>query len=476
MKRSLVLKKFRRITLVILPFFIIIAFIAITYNYVFSDQGLEDIEDIRNQINEAFKKAGIFDGYVQYNEKIKMFEVMGKFRTYEEFLYAYMIAQVYAGVKKVSPVYSIKHAVIIHTPIEKCLPYVILGKPCPYVSKKDSDLQLDFKDIQDEQKGKRKIAVVIGISIFKNNGINPIVGADNDALLWGHYLEKMGYKVFYLINENATRKRVIDTIDTVVENLRDGDIFVLVASSHGAPKNERGEVGIVLYDSGEVSKHKCMAYVPAEPHLQAANKMCALVKDSLSIDRDVLSKLTARKVTFIPIIDACYSGDALRGYVGDVLKAEEVSPLDFYEARLRANAPKALGLFVSSANGFRLAYSTRDVRQISNVTDKMIAVTERGLGRLVIAEKVDMDRQTNRIIFKPYSHGIFSFIVVNSLEENGNKIGKTVEMTRDIINRESKRVCELEGSGKAIRRVGECPEDGQQPVVLRINLDDFSFN
>lgn len=435
-----------------------------------------EIEELRSKINDAFSRAGIFDGYVQYNEKLKMFEVMGKFRTYDEFLYAYMIAQAYAGVTKVSPAYSIKHAVIIHTPIERCLPYVIVGKECPHI-KKEKIAQTEYgAKIRAESKGNNKIALVLGVSVFANN-IPPIVGADNDGLLWGKYLESMGYKVFYLLNENATKQRVLETLEAIIENLKDGDTFVFVASSHGAPKNERGEVGIVLYDSGDLARNRCAQLVPNEPHLQAAEKMCVLVKDSLSVERDILEKFRGKKITFIPILDACYSGDALRGYLGDVIKAEEVAPLDFYESRLKVVAPKALGVFVSSSSGFRMSYSAGDVRALSIVRDneEIVAVTEKGVKRL---EKTDFEKQAifhQDIRFRPYSHGVFSFIVINSMGKFKNEIVSTVEGTRDIINKESKKSCELASSGKGIRVVRRCPEDGQQPVVLKVNLNEFVF-
>lgn len=479
MRKGLVLRKYKRNFLSIILCLLFSLFVVITMEQVVSADTEfvnSETEEIRSKINDAFNRAGIFDGYVQYNEKLKMFEVMGKFRTYDEFLYAYMIAQAYAGVTKVSPAYSIKHAVIIHTPIERCLPYVIIGKECPHIKKEKIEHTEYGAKIRAEIKGKNKIALVLGVSVFANN-IPPIVGADNDGLLWGKYLENMGYKVFYLLNENATKQRVLETLEAIIENLKDGDTFVFVASSHGTPKNERGEVGIVLYDSGDLMRNRCAQLVPNEPHLQAAEKMCVLVKDSLSVERDILEKLRGKKITFIPILDACYSGDALRGYIGDVIKPEEVAPLDFYENRLRVMAPKSLGVFVSSSSGFRMSYSVGDVRALSIVRDneEIVAVTEKGVKKL---EKTDFEKQDilpQDIRFKPYSHGIFSFVVVNSLSKFKNEIVRTLDGTKDIINKESKKSCELTSSGKGIRIVRRCPEDGQQPIVLRVNLNEFAF-
>lgn len=433
--------------------------------------------ELIDKINQAFQKAGIFEGYVQYDEKTKMFEIKGKFRNYDEFLYAYMIAQVFAGVSKVSPAYSIKHAVIIHTPIELCLPYAILGKECPHHKRKVGEEPLERIQTSTQIKG-NKYALVIGVSQFVNID-NGVPGADNDAIMWGKYLESRGFEVTYLINENATKEKVRSAIRDIVSRLVDGDTFILLAASHGTPKNVDGEVGIVLYDSiGELNKKGkgCGYYPPSEPHLQAANKMCALVKDSLSIREDVLSYLKNKKVVFIPILDACYSGDALRGYLGDVVKSEVVAPLDFYEKRLKEMAPQSLYMVLASASGFRQAfgYDPRNFREIRSVF-------KRGLEELPLQRKVEQKEQSSSI-----DQGIFSFYFVNGLIFNEHSIAKTYEATKDAINRESEFVCNLLDKGgsnlenrgvRSIRVVTttECPKGGQNPVLLKIRGEDFRF-
>lgn len=272
-------------------FICLFSFLFFTVKGYCQEEGYTKESELIDRINQAFQRASIFDAYVQYDEKNKLFELKGKFRNYDEFLYAYMIAQVYAGVSKVSPAYSIKHAVIIHTPIEMCLPYVVMGKECPYW-KKETKKGPITKEKKEVVSGPDKYALVIGVSRF-SSPINPVPGADSDAKIWGKYLESRGFKVTYLINENATKTKVKEALWDITSNLKDGDVFILFASSHGAPKNVDGEVGILLYDSGNLSQNrKINFYVPpSEPHLQAAEKMVVLVKDSLSLREDVLSLL-----------------------------------------------------------------------------------------------------------------------------------------------------------------------------------------
>lgn len=450
--------------------------------------------ELVDQINQAFQKAGIFEAYVQYDEAIKMFELKGKFRNYDEFLYAYMIAQVYAGVKKVSPVYNIKHAVIIHTPIELCLPYAFLNLDCPYTVNKTKQ-KVDRKEsinilVDNKTDINKKYALVLGISKFKNENISSVLGADSDALIWGKYLEDRGYQVTYLINEEATKENVEKFIDTIISKLNENDTFVFFVSSHGVPKNEKGEVGIMLYDSGDINSRpqsSCRTPLPpGEEHLQAAEKMCTLVKDSLSIEQTILKKLEGKKVNFIPIIDACYSGDALRGYLGDVIKSEEVAPLDFYEKRLKVLSPEALKIVVTSSSGFRLSYSAPlDVFARSSRT-----VFKRDLSELpysverVVKRVSEAYTQSGKEIEKlkkfTKSHGIFSFYLVNALPENENQLVKALESVRDYINSDSEYVCknvDVRGIDRTIRIVTErqCPKGGQNPIVLKIRKEEFNL-
>ncbi|BAU23096.1 hypothetical protein THC_0704 [Caldimicrobium thiodismutans] len=464
MKKLSDLQKYKFFIFVILTILSISYFSkSIAYDYDTASQ----YDEVKDRINEAFNKAGIFEAYVQLDEKTRMYELKGKYRTYDEFLYAYMIAQAIAGVKNVSPVYSIKHAVIIHTPIERCLPYALLKKPCPHLAKKDykEDSQA-AKEIEKKlgEKPSNKYALVIGVSSFKNKQIPGVPGADNDALIWGKYLESEGFKVIYLLNENATKEKVNLAVDEIIKRMKENDIFVFFAASHGTPKKPDGEVGIVLYDSGDIQKGKvgCGYAPPNEPHLQAANKMCYLVKDSFSLKEGILDKLANKKVVFIPILDACYSGDALRSYLGEVIKSEEVAPLDFYEKRLREEAPASLYMVLSSSSGFRQAYGA-DVRSFTEVEK----VFKRSISEVPFTAK-DIKKESE------LAHGIFSFYFVNGLKLNEGYIARTYNQVKDIIDRESERVC-LKERGRSIRVISECPKGGQNPVLLRIRKEEFKF-
>lgn len=491
MRKLLSLIEFKSNVALIFLIFLIMVLVYPCFSETFSNDKEMELID---QINQSFQKAGIFEAYVQYNEAIKMFELKGKFRTYDEFLYAYMIAQVHAGVKRVSPVYSIKHAVIIHTPIELCLPYAFLNLDCPYTDNKIKQ-RADRREtinllIDNKTKLYNKYALVLGISKFKNKEINSILGADNDALIWGKYLEDRGYQVVYLINEEATKENVEKAIEMIISKLNDNDTFVFFASSHGVPKNEKGEVGIMLYDSGDITlrpQNRCkIPLPPGEEHLQAAEKMCTLVKDSLSVEQSILKRLEGKRINFIPIIDACYSGDALRGYLGDVVKSEEVAPLDFYEKRLRMLSPEALKMVVASSSGFRLSYSAPlDVFAKNSKT-----VFKRDFSELpysvekVIRKSSGFSKQNNKEMenIKNFvkSHGIFSFYLVNALPENENKLVKALESVKDYINHDSEYICnniDIRGIDRTIRLITErhCPKGGQNPIILKIRKEEFNL-
>lgn len=57
---------------------------------------------------------------------------------------------------------------------------------------------------------------------------------------------------------------------------------------------------------------------------------------------------------------------------------------------------------------------------------------------------------------------------------NEGYIARTYNQVKDIIDRESERVC-LKERGRSIRVISECPKGGQNPVLLRIRKEEFKF-
>jgi hypothetical protein len=348
-----------------------------------------ELNTILDDINNAFKVAGIERGYVQYNEIDKKIELTGVFKDYDEFLSAFMIAQARAGVSKVSPAYNPTTTVIKIKTAEKCISQLMLGRSLEcksYIEYKESVSTelLDKKMISkehDKLKPQRisevedKLALIIAVAkyqyIDKKSWLH---GPPNDAELVRKVLEQRGYRTVVLKDENATLKNVLQTIEKELGSLRPNGTFLLYVSTHGTPIEPNGMIGFVMYDTN-VKKAKCktlenaitrfsqsenkkesIVSTPEEKTkpfkalsfdiskilktqekkeevsaktrdiIITANQMCNLVESSLKMS-DVLKIISSinKPVRFISIIDTCYSGSALKHLI-EGLKEEVYHP------------------------------------------------------------------------------------------------------------------------------------------------------
>lgn len=83
----------------------------------------------------------------------------------------------------------------------------------------------------------RKRALMVGISNYRSNGYkvwNNIHGAEDVALLKPE-LEKKGFKVQAVTNEEATRQGIIRALDAFIVATKSGDTVYLHFSCHGQP-------------------------------------------------------------------------------------------------------------------------------------------------------------------------------------------------------------------------------------------------
>jgi len=111
----------------------------------------------------------------------------------------------------------------------------------------------------------RKRAFMVGISKYHTNGYkvwNNIHGAEDVAILKPE-LEKKGFKVQTLINEQATYQGIINALNSFIATSKKGDVVYLHFSCHGQPvedglnglaKDEKDgwDEAIVPIDAGKV--------------------------------------------------------------------------------------------------------------------------------------------------------------------------------------------------------------------------------
>ena len=86
---------------------------------------------------------------------------------------------------------------------------------------------------------KRKLALVVGISRFKDPGISALRYTSADARAVGEALEQYSQfdSVKMLLDEEATRRGILTEIEQLAKIAEPDDLVVLYVSSHGSPEN-----------------------------------------------------------------------------------------------------------------------------------------------------------------------------------------------------------------------------------------------
>jgi len=424
-----------------------------------------EIENLFDDIKKAFKVAGIEKGDIQLNEADKKIELRGVYKDYDEFLSAFMIAQARAGVGKVSPAYDPKVTVIKTKTAEKCLSYLILGNPkecktysySPYFEEKKTFVYLpperERKEVPHKEKKKKclkeakelkeKTAVVIAVGEYEDTKISKLDGPTNDANLVTEVLKKQGYNTIVLKDKNATLRNVIQTIEKEVNEVKPYGTFLLYISTHGAPIEPNGIIGFVMYDTN-IKEEKCKTLERALTNVSqrekgaarardiivTANKMCRLLENSLKIS-DVLRIITStyKPMRVITIVDACYSGTALKPLI-ERLKDEVYSPEPKVVSQLIHSIDKDL-IYISAASGNELA----------------------------------MEYEMGGTSF-----GVFTYFYFGKLPKGEYNSELTYRLTFDDIKKTSSKACK---SIKSRYIESKCSDEGQTPLYIKNkkNLD-----
>jgi hypothetical protein len=424
----------------------------------------DDLEKIKAFIEKNYRtiKPQIQIGS---NGKIRL---TGKYKTYDEFLYSLMalqIAAIQTGVdlRKIDLSYDSVETMIINNTPELCFPYAVKGNPCPYGRISFSKPYVE-KEVKRKEKG--RYALVLGVSKFKSQNIPPVDGADNDARAFAKYLEDRGYKVKLLIDEKASLSEVEKALKEIYSEIQDGDELVFFAASHGAPVDEKGEVGIVLYDSQAIGRNCKVDIREPVVYEDTALKMCALVKNAFSVKNHLIDYFADKKINLVVITDACYSGDLLRSYLKDLKNPVEVATTEEYERRLR-EAPN-ISIMATASSGNRRSWGGVVDGDFKN---RLISV---GTPRYIASQPAQGQKN---------AHGVFTAFLITALPQSGDSLAKAFEKIKDDVNDVSRQMCltarGVEGrdivlSGAEKRIVG-CPPDGQQPQLFRIRAEDYVF-
>jgi hypothetical protein len=445
-----------------------------------------ELNTLLDDINKAFKVAGIERAYVQFNEIDKKIELTGVFKDYDEFLSAFMIAQAHAGVSKVSPAYNPATTVIKIKTAEKCISQLMLERSLEcksYIEYKEPiNMELFDKKMiskkQDKLKSQEisevedKLALIIAVGKYQyiNNWLQ---GPPNDAELVREILKQRGYKTVVLKDENATLKNVLQTIEKELASLKPNGTFLLYVSTHGTPIEPNGMIGFVMYDTN-IKEVKCKTLENAKTKFHqsedkkesivnapeekskpfkgvlfdinkilktqqntdkisaktkdiiiTANQMCNLVESSLKMS-DVLKIVSSinKPIRFISIIDTCYSGSALKHLI-EGLKEEVYHP-----------EPKV-------------------VEKLVHTIEKDFIYSSAASG-----EQPSMETQFP----EGKTFGVYTYYYFNNLPKNEYDTELTYKLSFNEIRKVSSDFCKKEKSKNINNR---CSESGQTPIYIK---------
>jgi hypothetical protein len=210
-----------------------------------------------------------------------------------------------------------------------------------------------------------KRALLVGINDYSltgcdlNNCVNDI---DRwSSLLMGRYQFKRG-NIRILINDRATKEKVSERLNWLVESANEGDTLVFLYSGHGATFTERDELGYLDEAKDE------------------ALKLYGLGTNSLLVDDELnqIFRNLSPAVKLIIICDCCFSGgmsDAITGEIemDDIPKAK-YHPLPYdLEHRNDPNSPiRAFGYCLSKEEGLH----TLNRQDFSHSKSLLIAACE----------------------------------------------------------------------------------------------------
>jgi hypothetical protein len=89
----------------------------------------------------------------------------------------------------------------------------------------------------------RKLALCVGIDAYP--GANALQGCVNDARRWAEYLGRVGFEVTPLRDDEATHRKIVTTLESMLKSARAGDSVVFQYAGHGyhVPDLDGDEVG-----------------------------------------------------------------------------------------------------------------------------------------------------------------------------------------------------------------------------------------
>lgn len=152
-----------------------------------------------------------------------------------------------------------------------------------------------------------KHALLVGINDYP---IKPLQGPQFDVIAIKHALKNnMGFEaknIVTLLNENATKSNILNALDDLVKNTKKGDQVFIYFSGHGTSASDNNFNYPLPTTSGAFIPYDV---IPESPDKKIQPKLIVGRNDL----RPRLERLDQGGRSVFVVMDACYSGNAVRG-------------------------------------------------------------------------------------------------------------------------------------------------------------------
>ncbi|MEA3119757.1 MAG: hypothetical protein QOI13_3027 [Paraburkholderia sp.] len=287
------------------------------------------------RIETKFHEHGLDQASVMRDSTGRI-ELTGTYRNEDEVDEAFTIVQSIVGIKSTSPFYP-EH--ILQKRWE-----VAAGKALAAYTHAQRNVWA----------APAKRALVVGINHFVDSEHTPDIQGADDAAVVQAYLQRAGYHVTALLNEQATKANVEAAIAKLSSEIGPNDDVFIYVSSHGnmpvpTPEGQDSrKMSILVYDSGDQKTMRSRDRTEVLLHFQQHSVPDTLVQD------------LAKKPTHTTrvVIDTCFSGDML-----DDIADESTT----YIRATNGGKSEEEGISLASWTGS--AYTSKGIRFSSDGTD-----------------------------------------------------------------------------------------------------------
>ena len=312
-------------------------------------------QPLLDKIAARLRQEGLVNARVE-RDSVGRVRLGGSYQTEDEVDRAFLIVQSIVGLKSTSPFYPAnirqqRWEIEAREQLER-LAQAERAKPRP----------------------PRRVALVIGISTFKDSRHwKPIPGED-DAAVVQRAAQKSGYQVTALLGRNATKANIEAALRQIDADLRPDDSLFVYVSSHGmkplpsANGGDERKMSIIAWDSGDAAINDEISY------------QLNLLKTAVP---DVLVQRLAKKPTRNTriLIDTCYSGEMLKG-----LPDESAG----YIARMNNGVPERAGISMAAWTG--KDYTSKAIRFSDDAPKQQAVARAKASTTQAASELIDSER------------------------------------------------------------------------------------